>query len=323
MKLKIGTFNLNNLFSRYNFQGEIDAIKDHKTDLDSKITYKFNKKGTYKLRTYLGKLVTAKESGEVAKIAQRIKSMDLDILAVQEVEDIDTLRTFNAENLAGLYKHLVLIEGNDPRLIDIGLMSKYPIGCVASWQHAVHPKQKDFPIFGRDMLEVDILTANRNKCLVTIYNNHLKSNYVSFRTDPDKGRKLNNEKRFLQSEVIARIIKNRMDKKDRFIILGDMNDSPESHFLHGFTRNRKLRLVNGIQNPQISYSLGRNDREYPHQTWTHRYKPSGAQANYELFDQIWLSPSLADKQKAAWIDRRQRLGGDGSDHDPAWVEIKM
>jgi hypothetical protein len=48
-------------------------------------------------------------------IADRIKRMGLDVLAVQEVEDIDTLRQFVREDLKGLYTHSVLIEGNDPR----------------------------------------------------------------------------------------------------------------------------------------------------------------------------------------------------------------
>jgi exonuclease III len=57
--------------------------------------------------------------------------------------------------------------------------------------------------------------------------------------------------------------------------------------------------------------------------WTHRYKESHQPAHYELFDQIWLSPSLATKQTAAWIQRRTKLSGDGSDHDPAWIELAL
>ena len=57
--------------------------------------------------------------------------------------------------------------------------------------------------------------------------------------------------------------------------------------------------------------------------WTHRYKEAGQPPRYELYDQIWLSPSLADKQTEAWIDRRELHGGDGSDHDPARVKIVL
>jgi hypothetical protein len=76
--------------------------------------------------------VRGKPAAERTLIAERVKSMDPDVLAVQEVEDIDTLRRFNRDELAGLYPHTVLIEGNDPRLIDIGLLSRLPLGAAAT-----------------------------------------------------------------------------------------------------------------------------------------------------------------------------------------------
>jgi hypothetical protein len=72
-------------------------------------------------------LIKEKPEAERKQIAERIKRMDLDVLAVQEAEDIDTLRRFARDDLKGLYKHSVLIEGNDPRLIDVGLLSKRPL----------------------------------------------------------------------------------------------------------------------------------------------------------------------------------------------------
>ncbi|MBI4701911.1 MAG: hypothetical protein HY744_12300 [Deltaproteobacteria bacterium] len=59
-------------------------------------------------------------------IARRIVAMDLDVLAVQEVEDIDTLKAFAREQLKlseddpPLYPNVMLVEGNDDRLIDVG-----------------------------------------------------------------------------------------------------------------------------------------------------------------------------------------------------------
>jgi hypothetical protein len=52
---------------------------------------------------------------------------------VQEIEDIDTLRQFVRDDLAGLYRHVVLIEGNDSGRIDVGLLSKLPLGGVTSF----------------------------------------------------------------------------------------------------------------------------------------------------------------------------------------------
>ena len=83
--------------------------------------------------------MTGKLAAEREQIAERIKRMDLDVLAAREVEDIDTLRQFGRDDLGGLYPHVVLIEGNDPRLIDIALLSKLPVGGVTSWQHVPDP----------------------------------------------------------------------------------------------------------------------------------------------------------------------------------------
>lgn len=44
---------------------------------------------------------------------------------------------------------------------------------------------------------------------------------------------------------------------------------------------------------------------------------------YELYDQIWLSPSLSKRQTSAWIHRRKNLTGDGTNNDPAWIERSL
>lgn len=95
MNVTLGTFNLNNLFSRYNFKGEIAAIHAEDTSVESELTYEFGPQDTFKIRSYQGRLVKTKDPAKTHLIAQRIKAMDVDVLAVQEVEDIDTLRQFN------------------------------------------------------------------------------------------------------------------------------------------------------------------------------------------------------------------------------------
>ena len=85
MRVTVGTFNLNNLFSRYNFEGEIDAIQSQDTSVDSQVLYRFGPQDTFKVRSYMGKLVKAKDEADTLKIAGRIWEMDLD---GQEVEDI-------------------------------------------------------------------------------------------------------------------------------------------------------------------------------------------------------------------------------------------
>jgi endonuclease/exonuclease/phosphatase family metal-dependent hydrolase len=320
VNVTIGTFNLNNLFSRYNFKGEIDAIQAADTTVESDLQYAFGPSDTFKIRSYQGTLVQAKDPKRTALIAQRIKTMDLDVLAVQEVEDIDTLRQFNREDLNGLYLYTVLIEGNDPRLIDVGVLSKLPIGAVTSWQHAVHPDDPHEPVFGRDLLEVEILTPTRSQRLMTLFNSHLKSHYVDFRDDPVAGEAANTQRRTHQTQVTAEVVKARMRPQSRFIVLGDMNDPPESPALQPLVAATGLSLMNALVAPEETRPA---TEETLSKAWTYRHKPSGQPPQHRLYDHIWLSPALAAKQSGAWIDRRVRLTGDGSDHDPAWIEVRL
>lgn len=323
MKVTVGTFNLNNLFSRYNFEGEIDAIHNGETSVDSQVLYRFGPQDTFKIRSYMGRLVKVKDEADTLKIAGRIWEMDLDVLAVQEVEDIDTLRAFNRDHLAGKYPHVVLVEGNDPRLIDVGVLSRLPVGGVTSWQQATHREDPDVPVFGRDLLEVDVMNPTRSKKLFTLFVNHLKSNYVDFREDPAAGQQANSQRRRRQAEMVASIVKARTRPSSSYAVLGDMNDAPESPLLQAFTSDPSLGLANALVAPN-ELGVMKKDNPPPASTaWTHRFKQSGKPAQFELYDQVWLSPPLADKLAESWIMRRENLGGDGSDHDPAWVVLDL
>jgi endonuclease/exonuclease/phosphatase family metal-dependent hydrolase len=324
MKLTIGTFNLNNLFSRYNFEAEIDSVAAAGAPpIAGQFTYAFGAADAIKIRTYQGRLVKAKDPADSALVAERIKRMNLDLLAVQEVEDIDTLRQFNRDRLGGTYPNVLLIEGNDPRLIDIGLLSRLPIGGFTSWQRATHPAAPDEVVFGRDLIEVEILNARRSERLFTLFNTHLKSNYVDFREDPTAAHAAANERRRRQAETVTRIIKARTRPDSSYMLVGDMNDAPASEFLRGFTQDAELKLVNGLTAPQETRPPKADDPMPATTAWTHRFKPANQPAQYELYDQVWLSPALAPKQTGAWIDRRTKHSGDGSDHDPAWVELDL
>ncbi len=320
MTISVGTFNLNNLFSRFNFEAEINSL----AEITEGVTFEShtNTEGgsLYKIRTYKGRLVKKKDPEDAAIIAERIKRMNVDVLAVQEVEDRDTLKEFNAMLLDNMYPFVGLIEGNDPRLIDVGVMSKLPIGGLTSWQYTIHPEDPGRRIFSRDVLEVEILNHARTKTLFTLYNNHLKSHYVDFRTDADIGKKANNATRIRQAEALAKIIKQRTRPGSNYIVTGDMNDPVKSEFLSPLTGDSELSLVNALKNPTETQPF---KEELPTKAWTHRFKESGKPAHYELFDHIWLSSKLSETQQQAYIDRRTLLTGDGSDHDPAWVVLKI
>ncbi len=89
----------------------------------------------------------------VRHTAQVVHDVGADVLGVVEAEDRWALRHFNADQLAPLggriYGHVMLIDGNDERGIDVGLMTRgnLPIGPITS-----HVDDSDLagPIFSRD-----------------------------------------------------------------------------------------------------------------------------------------------------------------------------
>jgi exonuclease III len=325
MIVRIGTFNLNNLFSRFNFQAEIGQIPD---DDPGGITLTFSQ-DEFSVRTFMGRLVRVKSPDDTTEIARRIVDVvNADVLAVQEVEHIEILKRFNREHLQNLYPHIALVEGNDQRLIDVAIMSKLPIGKIVSHQTAVHPDRPNQRIFSRDLLQVEILKYNRRDKLFTVYNTHLKSHYLPFGQDPIQGAINANNRRRRQAETISRIISRMERSNGRFLLTGDMNDPPDSQFLLPMLTVDNQPLINTLENPtETRPPKAETSGQGPGpqtSAWTHRFNPPGPDLpEYRLFDQIWVSQALAGRFANPTVDRRINHSGDGSDHDPAWIDLDL
>lgn len=164
MLIKVDTFNPNNLFARLNFSAAIQNLSEGETAGAMTFRYEFSA-DDIRVRTCRGKLVNAKPHEKTVVMANRILEMDLGVLAVREVEDIHVMKSFNKKYPQNLYPHQVLIEGNDPRFIDVALFSKLPLGAVTTFQTAVHRDAPQQRVFGRDLLEVEILNENRTRKL--------------------------------------------------------------------------------------------------------------------------------------------------------------
>ncbi len=321
MRVSIGTFNLNNLFSRFNFQGKIDELPGP----SGGITLEFDDRNNIKTRSFMGRLVKCKDEKETHIIAQRILAMNVDVLAVQEVEHIEVLKSFNQDYLNNLYPHIALVEGNDKRLIDVAVMSKLPIGTITSHQTKTHPSNPQQRVFGRDLLAVEILNPTRAKKLFRMYVTHLKSHFVPFYENKENGKKLANERRQQQAEMIAQIIACAERPNSAYVLCGDMNDPPDSEFLQPMLTIEGQQLSNALAHATETQPA-KAEREGPGpqtQVWTYRRNPSNQPPQYTLLDQIWLSPSLSKKVEKSCIHRRSKHGGDGSDHDPAWVILNI
>ena len=126
----------------------------------------------------------------------------------------------------------------------------------------------------------------------------------------------------MQAEAINAILKLQMHPSQPYILVGDMNDTPESEPLAAF-RDPRIGMINALANPDETRPAKKDNPPPVSKAWTHRFKESGQPARYNLIDQIWISPVLGPTLKKAMIDRRNKHEGNGSDHDPAWIELEL
>ncbi len=69
MSVSVGTFNLNNLFSRFDFSADISTAT--KSIVSTNTVFSFDDPNGFKLRTYQGKLVTPKPEADRQLLAKR------------------------------------------------------------------------------------------------------------------------------------------------------------------------------------------------------------------------------------------------------------
>lgn len=131
--------------------------------------------------------------------ARVIEDVGADVLAVVEAEDRPSLVRFNDEMLNGRYGHVMLIDGNDERRIDVGLLTTAPIEIVSVTSHVdvPDPERPGKTLFSRDcpVYRHDI-AGNELWVLV----NHLKSqSFTSGNPDPLRTRQADKVRRIYDS----------------------------------------------------------------------------------------------------------------------------
>jgi endonuclease/exonuclease/phosphatase family metal-dependent hydrolase len=195
MKIRIATFNAENLFARYNFREGLDPMEA----------------GGFTINDLA---FTINNNDEKKITARAIKEVGADIICLQEVESLPVLDRFQSYYLAAMkYQYRVLIDSHDPRQIDIAVMSRYPLSHIRTHRDE---RQDNAWIFSRDCLEVEVIIEGKP---LTLYVNHFKSMI--------EGRAETKPKREKQATRVAEIITERWGPggyQGNYIVLGDLND---------------------------------------------------------------------------------------------------
>lgn len=162
----------------------------------------------------------------ILNTARVIRDVDADVLAVVEVENRPVLKEFNDKVLSHppvggtAYAHLMVIDGNDPRGIDVGLMTKQNFEIFGMYSHVHDLKPDGHPIYSRDCPEFEVLTPNGEQLWVVP--NHFKSKFGG--NNP-----ASKAKRLAQSVRTAEIYQSLIaDGFHNVVVLGDLNDKPTS-----------------------------------------------------------------------------------------------
>jgi len=139
-----------------------------------------------------------------------IRDIDADILAIVEAEDRPSLLRFNTELLESRYRHLMLVDGNDERGIDVGILTRagYPIGHIRS---NVDAEDATGPIFSRDCCEYAVTTPTQR--VLHVLDNHFKSQIGG-----------GGSQRRRQAAKAREIVDDLVAAGEHVVVLGDLNE---------------------------------------------------------------------------------------------------
>jgi len=152
----------------------------------------------------------AKFTKKLLGLARVIKSFDAtglgpDIILVQEVENKNVLSKLVSKGLKDMgYQHIALLEGDDKRGIDVGVISRFPI--VRS---QIHPLiMNGSRIDTRGILEVELKVDDQE---IIIFNNHW----------PSQGNPTSH--RLASAEQLAKLAERHAKRADLILAVGDFN----------------------------------------------------------------------------------------------------
>lgn len=209
-------------------------------------------------------------------LARNLSLARPDVICLQEVDD--RLEGFASEHLGGRFPYLARPPGNDPRAMNVAVLSRFPLLEVVS--HSTHR----FPLldesrdsrFSRDLLRVDLELEGRPW---SVYTTHLKSM---------RGGSNAHRQRESEAAAILQLLQEQVQPGRPWILTGDLNDGRHSATLARFLTS-PLQLHNSLE------VVGAR------RTFTFPCQGARQQFDYILLPH-WLAPSL--KHSKVWPESR-------------------
>jgi endonuclease/exonuclease/phosphatase family metal-dependent hydrolase len=224
--------------------------------------------------------------GKLRRVAAVLARLDADLVLLQEVENLPL-----AEGLATRsgYSEARLVDGVDPRGIDVALLSRAPVERYAS--HAGETGGDGRPLWSRDCVEARVATGLGPLRLV---GGHL----VSRLTDPDGDRR--REQAARTREIADGLLREEPDAL--LLVGGDLNDVPASAALEPLLGDGEW--VDALE------LFGEEE------TWTWEGASGGARFDYLLLPRAdaWrvVGAEVVDGEDVA----------EASDHRPVVVDLR-
>jgi len=220
--------------------------------------------------------------------AMVMRDLDAHVQAVVEADNRIALRDFSAimlRNVGGTaFEHVMLIDGNDDRGIDVGILTRKGYEIVDIRSHVEDTDAKG-PIFSRDCPEYTVRTPSGENVVLVV--NHLKSKGFGRPAD-------NNALRERQASRVAQIYRRlRKDGQTNVAVLGDFNDTPDSAPLKPLLVKTDLKDISA----------------HPSFTFDGRPGTFGNGTKSQKFDYVLLSPALFKRVTGGAIFRKGAWGG--------------
>lgn len=144
--------------------------------------------------------------------ARVIRDVNADILGIIEAEDRPSLCRFNEELLEKQYRHAMLVDGNDERGIDVGIMTREDFRILSICSN-VDTEDTQGTVFSRDCPQYEIRTPSGN--VVHVLVNHFKSQSGG-----------GGGKRRRQAAKVREIADDLMAQGKHVVVMGDLNEGP-------------------------------------------------------------------------------------------------